>query len=287
MQILNVEEKYDNKKLSTYLLGIFPMLKRGTLFKALRKKDIRVNNVRISEDVTIHTGDEIKVFITDELLCINNFTLDIIFEDDNILVINKPVGIEVIDNAINEVSLTTLCKEYINGFIEPCHRIDRNTTGLVLFAKNEQALNILLDKFKNKEIEKHYIARVYGFIRKEHEILTDYLFKDSKKSMVYISHSPKKDYLQIITEYTVISRNIEENTTTLDINLHTGRTHQIRAHLAYIGYPIIGDGKYGNNEINKKFGLKTQDLTSYKIKFKFKTNSGILNYLNDKEIIIN
>ena len=105
--------------------------------------------------------------------------------------------------------------------------------------------------------------------------------------MVYISHSPKKDYLQIITEYTVISRNIEENTTTLDINLHTGRTHQIRAHLAYIGYPIIGDGKYGNNEINKKFGLKTQDLTSYKIKFKFKTNSGILNYLNDKEIIIN
>jgi 23S rRNA pseudouridine955/2504/2580 synthase len=102
--------------------------------------------------------------------------------------------------------------------------------------------------------------------------------------MVYISHAPKKDYVQIITEYTVINRNYKDNTTTLDINLHTGRTHQIRAHMAFIGYPIIGDGKYGNNEINKKFGLKTQNLTSYKIKFKFKTNSGILNYLNDKEI---
>ncbi len=241
MQILNVEEKYDNKKLSTYLLGIFPMLKRGTLFKALRKKDIRVNNVRISEDVTIHTGDEIKVFITDELLCINNFTLDIIFEDDNILVINKPVGIEVIDNAINEVSLTTLCKEYINGFIEPCHRIDRNTTGLVLFAKNEQALNILLDKFKNKEIEKHYIATVYGIPKKKSQRLEAYLFKDNKKSFVYISDEPKQGYQKIITSYKVVSESKENNTCILDINLETGRTHQIRAHLAHIGLPIIGD----------------------------------------------
>lgn len=241
MQILNVEEKYNNKKLSTYLLSIFPLLKRSTLFKSLRKKDIRVNSVRVSDDVVVHTGDEVKVFITDELLCVTNFTLDIIFEDKNILVINKPAGIEVTSNDVSEVSLHSLCRKYINGFIEPCHRLDRNTTGLVLFAKNQEALGILLDKFKNKEIEKHYIATVYGIPKKKHERLEAYLFKDSKKSLVYISDEPKKGYQKIITSYKMVSENKENNTCILDINLETGRTHQIRAHLAHIGYPIIGD----------------------------------------------
>lgn len=241
MQILNVEEKYNNKKLSTYLLSIFPLLKRSTLFKALRKKDIRVNSVRVSDDVVVHTGDEVKVFITDELLCVNSYTLDIIFEDKNILVINKPAGIEVTSNDVSEVSLHSLCRKYINGFIEPCHRLDRNTTGLVLFAKNQEALGILLDKFKNKEIEKHYIATVYGIPKKKNERLEAYLFKDSKKSLVYISDEPKKGYQKIITSYKIISDNKENNTCILDINLETGRTHQIRAHLAHIGYPIIGD----------------------------------------------
>jgi len=232
---------YNNKKLSTYLLSIFPLLKRSTLFKALRKKDIRVNSVRVSDDVVVHTGDEVKVFITDELLCVSNFTLDIIFEDRNILVINKPVGIEVTSNDASEISLHSLCRKYINGFIEPCHRLDRNTTGLVLFAKNQEALDILLDKFKNKEIEKHYIATVYGIPKKKHERLEAYLFKDSKKSLVYISDEPKKRYQKIITSYKIVSENKENNTCILDINLETGRTHQIRAHLAHIGHPIIGD----------------------------------------------
>ena len=153
-----------------------------------------------------------------------------------------------------------------------------------MFAKNSEALNILLDKFKNKEIEKHYITKVYGIPKKTHDILEAYLFKDTKKSIVYISDTPKKDYQKIITEYTIIKKDAIKNISYLDINLHTGKTHQIRAHLSHIGFPILGDGKYGINEVNKKFGFKTQELYSYILKFNFKTDSGILNYLNNKEI---
>ena len=124
-------------------------------------------------------------------------------------------------------------------------------------------------------------------MKKNHELLKAYLFKDSKKSLVYIQDEPKKDYLEIITEYTVLQKDIQNNITYLDINLHTGRTHQIRAHMAHIGYPVIGDGKYGTNEINKKFGLKNQFLYSYILKFNFTSNSGILDYLNNKEFTLN
>ena len=287
MKELIIENKDDNKKLNTVILKAFPNLNVNALYKALRKKDIRINGARVNENVLVHSGDNVKIFIADDILFgssnagISDVKVNIekVFEDEDILVIDKPSGIE----ACGGNSVTELLEKEYGTFISPCHRLDRNTSGLMLFAKNQASLDILFDKFKNHEIEKHYFCRVYGIPTKKHAILNDYLFKDTKKSMVYICSSHKKGYQNISTEYFVLSSNKSENTSILEVILHTGRTHQIRAHLAYIGYPIIGDGKYGHNDINKKFKCKTQNLCSYKMKFKFIHPSQHLEYLNGKE----
>lgn len=285
MRKLIVNKKYDGKYLNRFILDSFPNLSSNQLYKALRKKDIRINGIKVSENAILHTGDEITIYIVDSILE-NIPTIPIIYEDENILVVNKPAGIPVTETSNSTIFLTSILKKQLSNlnFLEPCHRIDLNTKGLVIFAKNQIALNILLDKFKNKEIEKHYLAKVYGIPQKNSALLNAYLFKDSKKSLVYISDTPKKDYLEILTEYKILERNFQKNYSILDVTLHTGRTHQIRAHLSHIGYPIIGDGKYGSNEINKKFSKKTQELYSYKLIFKFTSESNILNYLKGKEI---
>lgn len=284
MKNLIVTKKYDEKKLNKFLLENILNLSQNQIYKLLRKKDIKINGRRISDNVTVYENDEVLVYIPDEALK-SNFRLDVVFEDDNILVLNKPIGIEV----TGENSLTTEIQSIYNNTSfppVPCHRLDRNTTGLILFAKNVESLNILIEKFKKHEIEKHYKALVYGIPKQKTRKLESFLFKDAKESIVYISDIQKKGYFPIITKYTVLEENSKENTSLLDVEIETGRTHQIRAHLSHIGYPIIGDGKYGSNDINKHFKAKYQKLSSYILKFNFSTDAGILNYLNKEEIII-
>ena len=280
MQKLNVGFSDDNKFLITYLSSKYPKVNVNTFYKTLRKKDIKINGKRVNKNVTIHSGDEIKIYLTDDILNGIDINLKIqkIYEDDNIVIINKPKDIEVEgDNSVTSV----MEREY--EYIKPCHRIDRNTTGLVIFAKNEESLNEIIKMFENFEIEKHYIACCYG-IPKSNATLYAYLFKESKKSIVYISKEPKKGYSKIQTSYSLLMQNKEKNLSLLDVVLHTGKTHQIRAHLAFAGLPILGDGKYGSYEINKKFKTYTQCLCSYSVKFNLKNNYQKLNYLNELEI---
>ena len=160
-----------------------------------------------------------------------------------------------------------------------CHRLDRNTGGLILIAKNKPTLDILCDKIKNNEVKKYYLCLVAGVPSQKSATLHGYLFKDSKSSRVFISDTRQKNTMHITTKYSLL--HTKNNTSMLEVELITGRTHQIRAHLAHIGLPIIGDGKYGLNKINRQYPYKFQALWSYKMIFQF-GDQNLLSYLNTK-----
>ena len=221
--------------------------------------------------------------------------LSVVYEDENILLADKPVGLLSHPDAdeYNDTAITRI-KRYLYEKHEYCpenemsfapalvNRIDRNTAGIIIAAKNAEALRILNEKLKNRELHKLYLCVVIGKLQKESGILKDSLQKNEKQNKVYVSKGASVNAKSISTKYRVLG--YKNGLSLIEVELLTGRTHQIRAHFAFYGHPLLGDGKYGTNAENKRFGgYKKQFLYSYKLIFDFKTDAGILNYLNKKE----
>ena len=265
MQKIDIKIK-NNSKISDILLNFG--FSYGNIQKLLKKKDIRIDNIKTNEDVFAYEGQTLTVYCEEA----PKRRFEIVYEDDNVVVVNKEAEIEV--QGVNSI-------EEQLGFTA-VHRLDRNTKGLVIFAKNEEAEKDLLNAIKARKIQKKYRAEVVGQTNFNGGEYKAYLLKDAKESTVKIFKNKVPGSVEIITIFKTLKNTID--TSVVEVELVTGKTHQIRAHLAYLGHAIIGDGKYGKNENNKKFKQKYQNLTCFFIKFSgLKKN----NYLNDKKIEIN
>ena len=238
--------------------------------KLIRNKDVKVNSKRVSKDVTVEIGDNVEVYYNGE-----EKAYAPVFNECGVLVFNKPP-------TITSEDFEALLKKTF-GDIKLCHRLDRNTSGLLVFASDNKAYEELLSAFKHRTIDKFYLAEVYGKLAVKKARLTAYLYKDEKNSQVKIYDNLVKGSQKIITEYEVVEE--RENTSLLSVKLITGKTHQIRAHLAHVGHFIVGDGKYGDVKINKALNIKRQKLTAYKLKFNFEKDS-YLYPLNGVEVIL-
>lgn len=292
MRAYTVDEKSDEKRCDKFILEKLPGFS-AAVFKAFRKRNVKVNGKRVKEDYALAAGDLVEVFIPDAYLEASSTEpeepdVPIVYEDDHILVVSKPQGLAVHKDDNSEAFvLDALMQKKLHGtsgtgFPALCHRIDRNTGGLVLLAKDAETLECLTEKFRSHEIRKFYLTVVNGIPEKKNDRMTAWLEKDGGKSRVYIHDRPMRGADKIITGYRILTANYPY--ALLEVEIVTGKTHQIRAHMAYIGHPVLGDGKYGINPRNRSLKLNYQALFSWRLLFDFKKPSGHLAYLKGKEI---
>lgn len=302
MKIVTVKKNDAGQRIDRFMAKLLPSMPQSMIYRSLRKDCVKVNGKHVKEGFKISEGDEIRFFIKDEFFeqkdadrAFLSVTphLDIVYEDENILLTNKPVGMVVHEDETgtpNTLIAHIQAYLYQKGEYNPedeqtfapalCNRIDRNTSGIVICAKNAESLRILNQKIKDRELTKMYLCLAFGKFEKKSAILEGYLKKDERTKTVSVTDKKVADAKQIRTKYTVLG--YKDGVSLVEVDLLTGRTHQIRAHLAHIGHPLVGDGKYGKNADNKRMQRKHQALCSYKLTFRFTTDAGILSYLNNK-----
>lgn len=305
MKEVTINRNDANQRLDKFLTKYLTSMPEAMLYKSLRKKCVRVNGKHVCDGgFKLTEGDVLSLYIKDEFfekdpdkafLHIKP-KVSVLYEDENILLADKRPGMVVHASDDETNSLIEHIKAYLyqkgeydykneHAFVPAlCNRIDRNTGGIVIAAKNAEALRIMNQKIKDREMKKLYLCIACGIFKKKTDELTGYLFKDEKQNRVYISQVSKPGTKTCITRYRVLQ---EKNGLSLvEVDLITGRTHQIRAHLASVGHPLLGDGKYGKNKINKQFGYSSQALYAYKLHFTFTTAAGCLENLNGKTFCI-
>lgn len=309
MQELQVTANEAGQRLDKLLAKFLNQAPKSFLYKMMRKKNIVLNGKKCTGNEKLKQGDSIKLFFSDET--IEKFSagtyvtpkkekinmLPIIYEDEQVLLMNKPVGVlsqkakdsdvsavEILINYLIETN--QLSKEQFRTFHPSiCNRLDRNTSGILVAGKTLPALQEMNRFFKERTIAKYYRCLVKGRVIKNEDYIKGYLVKDQKTNKVSITKKKTEEGVPIETEYCVIQSNDEVSL--LEVHLITGKTHQIRAHLASIGHPIIGDYKYGDKQINEmyrqEYGLKSQLLHAYRLEMP--SSDGSLAYLNDKKFV--
>ena len=304
MRTLKIEKNDAGQRLDKFITKRFPTMPKSLLYKYIRTKYIKVNGKKCTADTQLREGDVLTLYIRDEFFEAERerhydflkapAKLDIVYEDGNIILLDKKPGLIVHpDENYHFDSLVSRLKHYLyekkeydpekeNSFAPALvNRIDRNTGGLVIGAKNAQALRILNAKMKNREIKKYYLCLIHGRMKNKSGTLSGFAVKDEKKNRVEVRAKESDGAKEIKTRYTVLEE-LPNNTSLLEIELLTGRTHQIRAHLASVGHPLLGDRKYGRCE-NSGSPFPFQALYSYKLVFNFQEECGLLDYLNGRE----
>ncbi|NLN55692.1 MAG: RluA family pseudouridine synthase [Clostridiales bacterium] len=302
MKEITINKNDAGQRIDKFLTKKFTSMPKSLLYKYVRTKRIKVNGKRVKENYMLNAGDILSFYIPDEFFAenqskaflVSRSDIKVCYEDENILIVDKEKGLICHSESPEgtEDTLIDRIKAYLykKGEYDPenentfspslCNRIDRNTQGLVIAAKNAEALRIMNEIIKNREIEKGYLAVSHGILKNRKGELVSYLEKNKEENKVYVKKSPAEGALTAKLEYEVIAENKQKNLSLLKINLKTGRTHQIRAQFAAEGHPILGDGKYAVNKDDRKMGFSSQALCSYSVGFRFVSDKGILNYLN-------